>query len=59
MSRIDHTEHNRHVAEMEARHAETGQYIDPVTGRELPTPLVRDPNREQRRRLARWRKRRR
>ncbi len=50
-------EHHRHHDLMMAEHATTGIYRDPVSGREFPPggAMLRDPNREQRRRLAAWR----
>lgn len=60
---IDHTEHNRQVDLMEEHRLKTGEHIDPVTGAKLPKDakgkqmvLLRDPNRQQRRELKRWRK---
>ncbi len=51
-------EHHRQYEAMLAEHATTGVYRDPVTGRVFPpgSAMLRDPNREQRRRLAKWRK---
>lgn len=56
--------HNEIVDQMHEHHRKTGQWIDPVTKAELPTDgrgrpivLVKDPNRKQRRDLAKWRRR--
>lgn len=50
--------HNAHVAAMEENFVKTGRWIDPVSGKEFPRGqlMKRDPNREERRRLERWRK---
>jgi hypothetical protein len=53
----DNTEHNALVREMEKNHAETGRWIDPLSGKEFPPgrKMKLDPNRVERRTLARWR----
>ena len=50
-------EHHRQHDLMMAEHTATGIYRDPVSGREFPPGgvMLRDPNREQRRRLKAWR----
>lgn len=50
--------HNAHVTAMEENFVKTGRWIDPVSGKEFPRGqlMKRDPNREERRRLERWRK---
>ncbi len=54
---FDMNAHNALVEEMEAEHARTGLWRDPISGKLVPTGKVikRNPNRAERRALAAWR----
>lgn len=53
MRTFDKAAHNANVEKMEANHAETGRWVDPVSGYEFPAG---DPNRSERRVLDYFRR---